>query len=186
MIRLLDVILASLGLLLSLPLLFLIYFVGMFDTGSPLFFQERVGRNQKPFILIKFRSMHLETISISTHLVDKSAITYIGGILRRTKLDELPQLWNVLKGEMSLVGPRPCLFSQQDLIQAREKLGVFLLRPGLTGLAQLSNLDMSDPILLAQADAKLLENFSLNTYFKCIFMTLIGNGFGDRVNSSTK
>lgn len=186
MIRLLDIILSTFGLLIGAPLLLLIYFVGLLDTGSPIFFQERVGRNQKPFILMKFRTMNIETISIATHLVDATTITTIGRILRRTKLDELPQLWNVLTGQMSLVGPRPCLLSQVDLINARERLGVFSFRPGITGLAQLSNIDMSEPMLLAEIDAKMLSNFSLKSYFKYIFMTAIGKGSGDRINADAK
>lgn len=186
MIRLLDIIFSTLGLLIGAPLLLLIYFVGLLDTGSPIFFQERVGRNQKPFILMKFRTMNIETISIATHLVDATKITFVGRILRRTKLDELPQLLNVLIGQMSLVGARPCLLSQVDLINARERLGVFSFRPGITGLAQLSNIDMSEPLLLAEIDAKMLSNFSLKSYFKYIFMTVIGKGSGDRINADAK
>src|SRR5690554_7462025 len=103
--------------------------VGFLDTGSPLFLQQRVGRHQKLFTLVKFRTMRKDTEHTASHLVDASAVTPIGRFLRRVKLDELPQLWNVLKGEMSLVGPRPCLPSQVRLIAEREKLGVFAVRP---------------------------------------------------------
>ena len=101
------------------PILALLWILGWLDTGSPLFRQERVGRNQKPFTLVKFRTMRPDTASVATHLADASAVTKLGHFLRRSKLDELPQLWNVLKGEMSLVGPRPCLFSQTELIEER-------------------------------------------------------------------
>ncbi|MEN3751898.1 sugar transferase [Mangrovibacter sp. SLW1] len=92
--------------------------------GLPVFIQERVGKHQRPFKLIKFRTMSLSTESVATHLAKRSSVTKLGAFLRKTKLDELPQLVNVLKGEMSLVGPRPCLFNQQELIAARQARGV--------------------------------------------------------------
>ena len=109
MIRLIDIALSAIGLLVLWPLLLVLYAAGYMDTGAPLFRQVRVGRDRKPFTLIKFRTMRPDTQSVATHLTDASAVTPLGRFLRRTKLDELPQLWNVLKGEMSLVGPRPCL-----------------------------------------------------------------------------
>lgn len=110
-----------------------------------------------------------------------TAITPLGSFLRRTKLDELPQLWNVLKGEMSLVGPRPCLFNQTELIGERAARGVFDARPGITGLAQVSNIDMSTPKLLAETDETMLRDLTLTKYFKYIFMTVGGKGAGDRI-----
>ena len=181
MIRLLDMVLSLVGLILGAPVLLAIYVVGLFDTGSPLFRQERVGRNQKLFTLVKFRTMRPDTASVASHLADASAITRFGGFLRRTKLDELPQLWNVLKGEMSLVGPRPCLFNQTDLIAERQRRGVFEVRPGITGLAQVNKIDMSTPKLLAETDARMLQGLTLALYFKYIFMTVGGKGAGDRV-----
>ncbi|BBU68003.1 hypothetical protein ICHIAU1_02860 [Fluviibacter phosphoraccumulans] len=103
--------------------------------------------------------------------------------MRRTKLDELPQLWNVLKGEMSLVGPRPCLFNQTDLINERAVRGVFDSRPGITGLAQVSNIDMSTPELLAETDAKMLASLRVADYFNYIIQTVSGKGAGDRIRS---
>ncbi|PTB85080.1 lipid carrier--UDP-N-acetylgalactosaminyltransferase [Pseudidiomarina aestuarii] len=181
MIRLLDFTFALLGLVFGFPVLVLLYIIGLFDTGSPLFRQERVGRNGKPFTLVKFRTMSLDTASVASHLANTSSITPFGGFLRRTKLDELPQLWNVLKGEMSLVGPRPCLFNQEELIAERSSRGVLDARPGITGLAQVNDIDMSTPVLLAETDARMLASMSLNNYFRYIFMTVLGRGQGDRV-----
>jgi O-antigen biosynthesis protein WbqP len=181
MSRLLDLIFSLMGLVLGLPVLIIIYVIGLFDTGSPLFYQERVGRDLRPFTLVKFRTMRPETASVASHLADTSAITRLGAFLRRTKLDELPQLWNVLKGEMSLVGPRPCLFNQTELIAERHSRGVFEARPGITGLAQVNNIDMSTPKLLAETDAHMLQSLTLALYFKYIFMTVGGKGSGDRV-----
>jgi O-antigen biosynthesis protein WbqP len=127
--------------------------------------------------------MRPSTASVATHLVDASDITSIGYFLRRTKLDELPQLWNVLKGEMSLVGPRPCLFNQEKLIYERAKCGVFKARPGITGLAQVRGIDMSTPELLAETDAKMLTSLSILNYFKYLWLTVKGYGQGDRVRS---
>ena len=163
------------------PLLLVICIVGWLDNRSPLFRQVRVGRLQKPFVLVKFRTMNPDTRSVATHLADPVAITPFGQFLRRTKFDELPQLWNVLKGEMSLTGPRPCLFNQKELIQEREKRGVFKARPGITGLAQVQGIDMSSPELLAQTDAKLLATLDLRNYFLYIFLTVLGKGSGDRI-----
>lgn len=181
MIRVFDVFFALLGLVVGLPLLLLLVVVGLFDTGSPVFMQERVGRNKKPFTLVKFRTMSKETLSVASHLASPAAITPFGRFLRRTKLDELPQLWNVLKGEMSLVGPRPCLFNQEELIMEREKRGVLAARPGITGLAQVNDIDMSTPTLLAETDQKMLQNLTVSAYFKYILMTVSGKGAGDRV-----
>lgn len=180
-IRLLDVMFSSVGLLVTSPLLLLVYVLGLFDTGSPLFWQERVGRHKKPFILLKFRTMYTSTASVATHLANQSSVTRFGSFLRKSKLDELPQLWNVLKGEMSLVGPRPNLFSQDELIQERSALGVYDVRPGITGLSQIEQIDMSTPKLLAETDAKMIENLSLRLYFTYILLTISGKGAGDRI-----
>ncbi|MDR2220648.1 MAG: sugar transferase [Methylobacillus sp.] len=180
--RFFDLIFSVAGLLLGSPLLFLIWLAGFFMIGSPLFLQTRVGKQQKPFVLVKFRTMKPGTASVASHLVDGSSITSWGRFLRRTKLDELPQLWNVLKGEMSLVGPRPCLFNQTELIAERAQRGVFDARPGITGLAQVKGVDMSTPALLAEMDAAMLARASLFNYFRYIFLTVAGQGRGDRVS----
>lgn len=183
MIRFFDLVFSCLGLTIGFPILFLIFVFGFFDTGSPLFMQRRVGRYQKPFILVKFRTMSRDTESVASHLAPVGSITRLGFFLRKTKLDELPQLWNVLRGDMSLVGPRPGLFNQHELIHERAALGVFEVRPGITGLAQVSNIDMSTPLLLAQVDQKMISNMTCIYYFKYIFMTAVGKGQGDRVRA---
>ena len=180
-IRLLDIIFSIFGLLIGLPILLILTIVGWFDTGSPIFRQQRGGRYQKPFTLIKFRTMKKDTAHVASHLANTSSITPFGRFLRRTKLDELPQLWNVLTGEMSLVGPRPCLFNQHELIEERETRGVFNVRPGITGLAQINDIDMSAPELLAKTDAIMIKKLTALAYLSYILKTIIGKGAGDRV-----
>ncbi len=181
MIRVFDFVFSLLGLVVGLPVLLLLTVIGLFDTGSPIFRQVRVGRHQKPFTLVKFRTMKVDTASVATHLASSASITRFGHFLRKTKLDELPQLWNVLKGEMSLVGPRPGLFNQKELTEERAKRGVFDVRPGITGLAQVSEIDMSTPALLAETDKNMIDSLTLIDYFKYIFMTVAGRGAGDRI-----
>ena len=168
MIRLLDISIALISLIILFPLLILILILAWFDIGSPLFFQKRVGLNQKNFMLVKFRTMRVNTISMGTHLVNGSAITTIGSFLRLTKLDELPQIWNVLKGDMSFVGPRPCLPNQKKLIKERKKLEIFTILPGITGLAQVKGINMSTPILLAKTDLKMIKH--LNLFYYCYYI----------------
>ena len=182
-LRLLDVVFAGVGLLLLWPVLLVLCVLGWLDTRSPLFRQERVGRHQRPFVLVKFRTMRVGTASVASHLASSSAITPLGAFLRRTKLDELPQLWNVLLGDMSLVGPRPGLFNQTELTAARAVRGVFAARPGITGLSQVNGIDMSTPELLAQTDAHMLRELSMKNYLKFILLTVTGKGSGDRVRS---
>jgi len=182
MIRFFDFTFSLFGLVLGFPVLIVLIFIGLFDTGSPIFMQERVGRHKKPFTLVKFRTMKKDTASVASHLASSASITTFGHFLRRTKLDELPQLWNVLKGDMSLVGPRPGLFNQEELTVARDKHNVFSVRPGITGLSQISGIDMSTPELLAQNDAKMIDDLTIKNYFKYIVMTVIGKGQGDAIN----
>lgn len=184
-IRLLDIIFSVVGLLIGLPILLILIVIGWFDTGYPIFRQQRVGRYQKPFTLVKFRTMKKDTAHVASHLASAASITPFGQFLRRTKLDELPQLWNVLKGEMSLVGPRPCLFNQLELIEEREAKGVFKSRPGITGLAQINDIDMSTPELLAKTDALMIEQMSVIRYLGFIIQTVIGKGAGDRVRKDS-
>jgi lipopolysaccharide/colanic/teichoic acid biosynthesis glycosyltransferase len=181
MTRIFDILFSFLGLVLLSPILIVLIIIGYFDTGSPIFRQERVGSGMKPFRLMKFRSMHVNAPSVATHLASASSITSFGSFLRKSKLDEFPQLWNVLVGDMSLVGPRPNLFNQEELINERDSRGVYTVRPGITGLAQINKIDMSTPQLLAETDAKMIKNLSVINYFFYIFKTVLGRGFGDRV-----
>ncbi|EOB3568311.1 lipid carrier--UDP-N-acetylgalactosaminyltransferase [Vibrio vulnificus] len=184
MIRLIDFLAAFFGLLFLWPILVVVTVIGLFDTGSPIFVQERVGRNRKPFKLVKFRTMSVDTQSVASHLASTSSITKLGAFLRKTKIDELPQLINVLKGDMSLVGPRPNLFNQEELIKEREALGVYNVLPGITGLAQVQNIDMSTPQLLAKTDREMIDTLTIKNYFKYIIMTVTGSGSGDAVKKS--
>lgn len=181
MLRIFDVVLSAVGMILLLPVLLVLTIVGLLDTGAPLFLQRRVGRHGAPFVLVKFRTMKKDMPHVASHLADPSGITGFGRLLRRTKLDELPQLWNVLVGDMSLVGPRPCLFNQEELIAERRRRGVDLARPGITGLAQVSGIDMSTPILLAETDQEMLRHLDARLYFGLIFRTATGRGAGDAV-----
>ncbi|WP_318439258.1 sugar transferase [Photobacterium leiognathi] len=181
MLRLIDFLAAFLGLLLLWPILFIVTIIGFFDTGSPIFVQVRVGKNKKPFKLIKFRTMSVDTKSVASHLASNTSITKLGSFLRKTKIDELPQLINVVKGDMSLVGPRPNLFNQEELISERDKLGVYEVLPGVTGLAQVQNIDMSTPELLAKTDREMIDTLDIKKYFRYILMTATGSGSGDAV-----
>lgn len=181
MTRIFDVILSFFGLIITSPIMLLITIIGFLETGSPFLAQERLGKNKIPFVLFKFRTMSRNTLTLPSHLIDKAAVTRFGFYLRKSKLDELPQLWNVLKGEMSFVGPRPGLALQDELTKFREELGIFSMRPGITGLAQINYIDMSTPRRLAEADSEMIKDLNLRKYFLYIFLTLIGKGSGDRV-----
>ncbi len=153
-----------------------------FESGwSPILSQSRVGRDGKLFRLLKIRTMSLGTPHVASHEIGAKQITPVGAILRRTKLDELPQVWNVLVGDMSFVGPRPCLPTQTELIHERQRRGVQRLRPGITGVAQVRGLDMSDPVGLAAVDAEYLGAWRLSRDLRCLFATVRGGGRGDAV-----
>jgi O-antigen biosynthesis protein WbqP len=176
-IRLLDVFLSGVAIAVGLPLWLVIFLIGLLDTGSPFFTQIRVGANGKHFRLYKFRSM-LPGIAVrESHLLDPSTITPFGSLLRRTKLDEVPQLLNVIIGDMSLVGPRPCLPSQVRVIEERWRRGLQHATPGLTGLSQILNVNMSHPSRLARLDAHMLNSISLSTYlwYICLTIPLVGD-----------
>lgn len=184
MIRIIDILIASFLLIILFPIFVGVFILGYIDTGAPIFVQIRVGRNLVPFKLIKFRSMKKGTLSVATHKADPNSITKLGKFLRKSKLDELPQLINVIKGEMSLVGPRPNLFNQIELIEERKKLGIYSVSPGITGLAQINEVDMSNPRILAQIDFEMINSLNLYNYFKYLILTLRGKGQGDRVHKT--
>ena len=178
-LRFCDFFMAFWGLVVTSPILFIVTVIGYFDTGSPIFIQERVGKNQKPFKLIKFRTMSTNTKSVASHLASSASITKLGMFLRKSKIDELPQLINVIKGEMSLVGPRPNLFNQKELIDERVNRDIYKVLPGITGLAQINNIDMSTPQLLAQKDHEMIKTLTVKEYFKYVLLTALGKGSGD-------
>ena len=139
-IRLIDFMASLIGIVFLGPLFLFVILILIFDTGSPIFIQKRMGKNKKCFRLIKFRTMSIGTKSVATHLSKRDSVTRVGKILRRTKIDELPQLINVLAGDMSFVGPRPNLFNQDILIKERDSRGVYSVKPGITGLSQIKKL----------------------------------------------
>lgn len=180
--RLFDLTAASCALVLLSPaLLWIALKVRRSSPGDALFVQLRVGRHETLFRCYKFRTMFTQAPNAGSHELPASWITPLGQALRRYKLDELPQLWNVLRGDMSLVGPRPCLPSQIDVIEARRAAGVFSVRPGITGTAQLAGIDMSTPGPLAEADRRYVEGRSFLGDFAMIWSTALGRGTGDAV-----
>jgi O-antigen biosynthesis protein WbqP len=183
--RTIDLVVAIVGLIIAGPIIgLLVLLIRRESNGPGIFRQQRVGRHGVEFTCYKLRSMYLEAPNVPTHLSSQSLVTPLGGVFRRTKLDELPQLWNIVKGEMSFVGPRPCLPSQTELINERKARNVFSMRPGITGLAQIQNIDMSDPVRLAEKDAEYLKGRSTLGDLGIIFRTVFaGAGSGDRVRA---
>ncbi|WP_047532965.1 sugar transferase [Methylotenera sp. N17] len=145
--RLLDISLTLIGVVLLLPLIIVTYFlVKLTSTGPTLYWSKRVGKHNLLFSMPKFRSMKVNTPALATHIMNQQAdpnqyLTPVGSFIRKTSLDELPQLWSVLKGDMSIIGPRPALFNQDDLISLRTEHGVHILKPGITGWAQVNGRD---------------------------------------------
>ena len=142
------------------------------SPGPALFSQPRVGQNGVLFACHKLRTMVVGTPSLPSHQAPANSVTAPGAVLRKFKIDELPQLWNVLKGEMSLVGPRPCLPTQTELIERRRQLGVLAALPGITGLAQMKGIDMSDPKRCAETDAEYLKAASIGLDIRILVGTI--------------
>ena len=186
--RAFDVFACGLFLLFFWPILLIVIIaVRLQSPGPAIFKQVRVGKDGRPFTCYKLRTMYSGTANLPTHEVQASSVTALGEHLRRYKVDELPQLCNVLIGDMSLVGPRPCLPSQTALVEARRHLGVLEVRPGITGLAQVNGIDMSDANRLAEVDAQYVRTQSLIGDFRLILATLRGQGVGvDQVVHSNK
>jgi len=182
MIRVFDIVIALIGFLVLSPIFFLVYFFGLLFKFDPFFVQIRVGKDEKVFKLYKFRTMKKGTADLPTHLIDENSLTFLGPFLRKTKLDETPQLLNVLIGNMSIVGPRPCLPNQEELIQRRREFGLYSFKPGVTGLAQIKNIDMSKPSKLAKVDLEMMNSLTLSSYLRYIFLTITGNGAQDKIN----
>lgn len=179
-----DIIITLIGLPIAVPVMLLcMALVRCSSQGPVIFRQTRVGLHEKPFTCYKLRTMYADTRDAPSHETAASAVTPVGKWLRRLKLDELPQLWNILRGEMSFVGPRPCLPSQTELIEARRARGLYAIRPGITGVAQVAGIDMSDPLKLAEADVVYLEDMSLLADLRLIAATAFGAGQGDRVRT---
>lgn len=172
----LDVVGAGLGLIVLSPVLLLLAIVVRLESPGPaLHWSRRVGRGNAPFLMPKFRSMRIDAPDVATHLLPNPErwITPLGGFLRRSSLDELPQLWSVLVGDMSLVGPRPALHSQHDLVRLRTAAGVEVLRPGLTGLAQVSGRDELPIPEKARLDADYLARRSFGLDLVIIARTAV-------------
>jgi O-antigen biosynthesis protein WbqP len=153
------------------------------SPGRAILCQQRVGRYERSFVCFKLRTMYEDTPHAASHETSSSAVTPIGRFLRGLKLDELPQLINIIRGEMSFVGPRPCLPTQTELIEARRRYGLQAIRPGITGVAQVRGVDMSEPETLAALDATYLEDMSIGADLRLMAATALGDGRGDRVQS---
>lgn len=180
--RLLDIALALLLLPFALTLVaFAAVAIKLDSRGPALFKQVRVGKDRRPFTMFKLRTMQIGTAQRASHEIGSTQITRVGRWLRRTKIDELPQLLSVLQGHMSFVGPRPCLPAQHELVAERDARGVFSVRPGITGRAQLTGIDMSSPRELAEADAAYVADQSLSGDICLIIRTALGRGSGDTV-----
>ena len=174
--RLMDVVLSAMGLLvLALPLAVVALIVYIDDHGSVIFSQKRVGKNGEIFRLYKFRTMRLNTPKyMATMDVDNPDryITRVGRVLRKLSIDELPQLWNVLKGDMSLVGPRPLIPNEAEIHQMRDRFGVYTVRPGVTGLAQINGRDLVNPADKVRWDVCYVEHFGFWMDIKILFATV--------------
>jgi O-antigen biosynthesis protein WbqP len=174
--RLVDLMLALVAMIFLLLLIFMVaVLVKLTSKGPALHWSDRVGRNNAIFKMPKFRSMKTDTPAVATHLLadPKSVLTPVGDFLRKSSLDELPQLWCILKGDMSFVGPRPALFNQDDLITLRTAKGVHALVPGLTGLAQINGRDELPIPQKVALDVEYLHHRSLWFDIKIIWLTVV-------------
>lgn len=175
--RIIDLILSIIGLIILLPLLLLISIIIKFTSKGPILFkQKRIGKNKKHFMIYKFRTMRVDTPKdMPTHMLNNpdEYITKIGKVLRKTSLDELPQIINIIKGDMSIIGPRPALWNQEDLIAERDKYNANSIKPGLTGLAQISGRDELEIPLKAKIDGEYTNEISFILDIKIFFKTIV-------------
>ncbi|MBF4988688.1 sugar transferase [Methylophilus sp. 14] len=177
--RLLDILLTLIAVLLLSPLVLMTYLlVKLTSTGPALYWSQRIGQNNQLFSMPKFRSMRVGTPQIATHLMNQQSnpnafLTPVGSFIRKTSLDELPQLWSVLKGDMSIVGPRPALFNQDDLVSLRTEQGVHTLKPGITGWAQINGRDEIPIPQKVALDAYYLANQTVWLDLRIILLTAI-------------
>ena len=175
--RAFDLVVAAVLLPLTSPVVLLAMLaIRLSSPGPALFSQIRVGQNGVPFRCHKLRTMVVGTPSLPSHQAPANSVTSVGAVLRKFKIDELPQLWNVLNGEMSLVGPRPCLPTQTELTERRRQLGVLAALPGITGLAQMKGIDMSDPKLCAEIDAEYLRMAAIGLDIRILVGTIFYRG----------
>lgn len=173
--RLLDLFLGLIaGIIFFIPFWIIVVLVKITSPGPAIHWSKRIGKNNQIFLMPKFRTMRIDTPQVATHLLDgKSYLTPIGGFLRKSSLDEIPQLISVIKGDMSLVGPRPALFNQYDLMELRTKHGVHTLLPGVTGWAQINGRDELSIPEKVEFDADYLRRKSLGFDIKIIFLTVL-------------
>ncbi len=183
--RVFDLIIAFAGLcLFFVPILLIALQIKLTSGGPVLYWSDRVGRNNRIFQMPKFRTMRTDTPAVATHLLDNPDryLTRAGGFLRKSSLDELPQLWSVLKGDMSFVGPRPALYNQHDLIELRTKFSVHKLIPGITGWAQINGRDDLPIPIKVDYDAYYLRNRSLWFDMKILWLSLLKVAMRDGVS----
>ena len=183
--RYLDIFLSLIGTIVLLPVFIVISVAIKFDSKGPILFkQKRIGLGKRTFYLYKFRTMRIDTPKdMPTHLLENpdAYVTKVGHFLRHTSLDELPQLYNIIKGEMSIVGPRPALWNQDDLVEERDKFGANDVRPGLTGWAQVNGRDELPIPVKAAFDGEYIEKLSLVMDIKCILQTIMKVATGDGI-----
>jgi lipopolysaccharide/colanic/teichoic acid biosynthesis glycosyltransferase len=167
-----------------LPMIFIWLFIVLTDKAPGIFKQTRLGKNESHYKLFKFRTMKLKTPNVETHKVSASDITKIGSVLRSTKFDELLQIFNILAGDMDLIGPRPCLPKQIELINFRREKGIYQISPGITGYAQVNQIDMSSPKILAEWDSRYLKMRSVFLDLLILKQTFLGKGRGDKISKN--
>ena len=175
--RLIDLVLSACGILVLSPILLILVIAIKLDSPGPVLFkQKRVGLHKKHFNILKFRTMRIDTPrDMPTHMLTNPEqwITKVGGFLRKTSLDELPQIFNILMGQMSVIGPRPALWNQYDLIEERDKYGANDVMPGLTGWAQINGRDELEIPVKAKLDGEYVEKMSLMFDIKCFIGTIV-------------